>query len=108
MTRPAVELFFHGDCPHVELARERLRAAFVLAEMTPRWREWCLDDADLPAYAVSLASPSILVDGHDVAGGGRCNSGGACGVYWQRDGSFSGAPDAGVIADALVASAATK
>ena len=94
-----VELIWRRDCPNVTAARQNLMRAFSVAGVPARWREWCVDEPDCPEHARAFGSPSILVDGVDVAGHPPGN--GPCRLYHAADGALSGAPSADVIAAAL-------
>ena len=63
-----VELVYAPDCPNVELARTNLRLGFGLAMMAPEWTEHRIGDLQAPARTRGYGSPTVLVDGHDVAG----------------------------------------
>lgn len=97
-----VELIYFSGCPNVPLARERLQQAFVIAGLTPQWREWERDDPASPVYARAYGSPTILVNGRDVTGMKPSADGtGACRVYMQESGVIDGAPAVDIIATAL-------
>ncbi len=97
---PAVELIYDGDCPNVADARAQLLRAFAEAKVEPRWREWQGDGAGSPEHVRGYGSPTILIDGRDVAGTGR-NGGSSCRLYEQPDGAVWGVPSVGMIAAAL-------
>ncbi|MCZ7684627.1 MAG: hypothetical protein M5U28_39980 [Sandaracinaceae bacterium] len=65
---PTLELVYDRGCPHVEAARASLERACEQAGLPPRWTEHSSDDA--PPHARGYGSPTILVDGRDVAGAG--------------------------------------
>lgn len=67
--RLQIELVYDPGCPNVGRARDVLAAACRAAEMPAVWTEWSSDDPECPGYARSLGSPSILVNGEDVAPG---------------------------------------
>ncbi|HZS57950.1 MAG TPA: hypothetical protein VFA43_01680 [Gemmatimonadaceae bacterium] len=95
--RPSyVELIFDATCPHVEAARAQLREALTRAGRPATWTEWDRAAANAPEYAQRYASPTVLVDGRDVAGGGTLEPGGS--------GCRLGTPSAQVILVALMAS----
>lgn len=94
-----VELIWQRDCPNVTAARQNLMRAFSVAGVPARWREWCVDE-DCPEHVRAFGSPSILVDGRDVAGVPTA-SGQSCRLYQTDDGALMGAPSAEVIAAAL-------
>ena len=68
---PQVELVYFDGCPNLPEAREELRAAMGRAGLPPIWTEWNLTDPAIPERVLGYASPTVLVDGADVAGGCR-------------------------------------
>lgn len=64
----SVELIYDPDCPHLPHARAALLKAFDQADIPPAWIEWDRQSADSPAHVRGYGSPTILVDGLDVAG----------------------------------------
>lgn len=97
-----VELIYFRDCPNVELARERLMRGFAKAGVIPKWREWERNEPASPDYARAYGSPTILVNGRDVAGVEPTDdNAGACRVYSRPDAGFDGAPGIDAIAAAL-------
>lgn len=99
---PTVELVYDSDCPNVADARAQLLRAFARTKAEPRWQEWRADDAESPEHVRGYGSPTILVDGNDVAakkqGNGPC-----CRLYPQSDGSMRGVPSVETIRAALEA-----
>lgn len=95
-----VELITDGDCPNVAAARANLIEAFSVAGIDAHWQEWDRDDPDAPGYVRSYGSPTVLVDGRDVADGDLAQ-GNCCRVYRRRDGSFGGVPPVQLIAERL-------
>ena len=71
--------------------------------MPARWQEWRADDADAPARVRGFGSPTVLVDGKDVAGAEPVLGVDSCRVYTHAGGA-RGAPPALLIAAALVRS----
>jgi len=63
-----VDLVYSSDCPNVSLARANLLLAFARAGVKPRWSEHRIGDPESPAHTRGYGSPTILVDGRDVAG----------------------------------------
>ena len=95
-----VEFIWQKDCPNVTAARRNLMQAFSVAEVAASWTEWCVDEADCPEHLRELGSPTLLVDGRDIAGG-TGSEGASCRVYTEPDGSFTGVPPVELIAQAL-------
>lgn len=63
-----VDLIFDAECPNVSAARANLSLAFARAGMKPEWNEYRIGDQRTPAHTRGYGSPTILVDGRDVAG----------------------------------------
>ena len=96
-----VELIYDHDCPNAGSARERLMRAFEAVGVAPRWSEWERSDPASPAHVRSYGSPTILVDGKDVAGGDPTDDISCCRLYADPDGGFQGAPSIQMIESAL-------
>jgi mercuric ion transport protein len=62
-----VELVYDSDCPAARQARENLREALLRAGLAPRWVEWERSSPDAPERVRAYGSPTMLVDGRDVA-----------------------------------------
>lgn len=99
---PTVDLVYDPECPNVRLARANLMRAFSAAGVPASWQEHRIGDPDAPLRTRGFGSPTILVDGRDVAqierGAESC-----CRLY---DGG-SGAPSVDTIAAALSNAALT-
>jgi hypothetical protein len=102
-----VELVYDGDCPNVERARTHLLEAFAHAKVLPRWSEHLAADPATPAHARGYGSPTILVDGRDVAGV-EPGTEPCCRVYTDVDGRLAGVPSVDTIAAALRRSSASR
>jgi hypothetical protein len=88
-----IELIYDPDCPNTEPARGVLREACAQAGIVAGWQEWDRSDAASPAHAQQYGSPTILVDGVDVAGSDTESDAKACRVYRTADGRLAGVPD---------------
>ncbi len=94
-----VELVYDADCPNVGHVRAQLLRAFAEIAMRARWREWRRDEHRAPNRIRAYGSPTILVNGHDVApaaGDAAC-----CRLYPHTDGALSGVPPVESIVTAL-------
>lgn len=97
-----VELVYFDGCPNVSLARDRLARAFAVVGLAPPWQEWERNDPGIPAHVRAFGSPTILVNGCDVAGmQSSGDDGGACRIYSQQSGETEGAPAVDVLVNAL-------
>ncbi len=97
---PKVELIFDSDCPNVEPARQQLREAFSVLGLTPQWTEWLRMDPTSPDYVRQYGSPTILIDGKDIAGS-ESQGAESCRIYQNPDGSLRGVPSVEAITSAL-------
>lgn len=68
---PTVDFIYDADCPNVAAARANLMRALSEAGVSPRWREHRIGDPDLPEAVRGFGSPTVLVNGRDVAGSSR-------------------------------------
>jgi len=94
-----IELIYDKDCPNVEATREHLRQACELAGVNPKWREWDRADDSAPVYVKAHGSPTVLIDGHDVAGQDE-PTGDCCRIY-KHEGQMHGVPPVAMIAGTL-------
>ena len=90
-----VDFIYDSECPNVQSARANLMRAFSRAGVSARWREHRIGDPEAPARVRGYGSPSVLVDGRDVAGQAP-NSDACCRVY-----QAGGVPSVELIAAAL-------
>jgi len=103
--KPTIDLVYFDGCPHLEAAREALRAALGSSAGTTAWREWRSDDPALPEYAAGYGSPSIFVGAREVTGAAPTATATACRVYLDARGERLAAPSAAAIAAAIAAAA---
>ncbi len=96
-----IELIYGPDCPHLELARDRLSRALRSAGLGAEWQEWDQADGESPDYARDHASPTILINGKDVSTDVVEVDAEACRLYRTEDGRLTGAPPESVITTAL-------
>jgi hypothetical protein len=86
-----VELIYDRDCPNAERARTHLAKALAVFGREAQWTEWDRATPESPAHVKGYGSPTILVDGKDVAGGvGEMVP--ACRLYRNAANGFDGAP----------------
>ena len=89
---PRVELVYDPDCPNVQRARKAMLESFSQARLEPSWTEWDGTSSESPAYVRRYGSPTILVNGRDVAGVAPGKKGASCRLYRNGAGRFDGAP----------------
>ncbi|ODV26536.1 MAG: hypothetical protein ABT19_02765 [Rhodanobacter sp. SCN 68-63] len=103
----SVDFLFFPDCPHAEQTRANLDAAFTAIASEPRWIEWDISDPSTPSEFRHYGSPTVLVNGRDVAGAAPMSGESGCRVYEAGDG-LAGAPPVALLVGALrMAPAAT-
>lgn len=98
---PQVELIYDADCPNVDGARRQLRLALDSKGHPPEWGEWNRSDSESPPHAQQYGSPTVLIDGKDVAGASPSEEVNCCRVYQDGSGQFHGVPSVEVIVRAL-------
>lgn len=94
---PQVELIYDTDCPNVPEARKLLLRAFTDAGLKPTWREYDRNSDDSPPYARDYGSPTILVNGKDVAENAG-NNAACCRLYTHGQGTAGVPPMEQVVA----------
>jgi mercuric ion transport protein len=97
-----VELLYQRDCPNVSATRSNLLQALRSVNLPEKWTEWEQSSADIPAYARSFGSPTVLVDGGDVAGVFASAEASCCRLYGSIKSGMSGVPAVALIEAALV------
>lgn len=101
---PSVELIYDATCPNVDSCRAALRTALADAWLAPTWLEWDRSDRATPVGYRAFGSPTVLVDGQDVATmpDGAAPSGNSCRLYSSEDtGALSGIPSVRSVRSAL-------
>lgn len=96
-----VELIYDADCPNAVSARSALIQALNKTGVCARWREWDRLAPDSPEYVRAYGSPTILVEGEDLAGVAAAAGTRACRVYEDERGNLSGIPSVEAICSAL-------
>lgn len=92
-----IELVYFEGCPNAEAARKNLRKACSELGLANDWKEWDQEDDSTPQHLKAFGSPSILVEGKDVAGATGNGSEQSCRLY---EGSHN-APDVETIRTAI-------
>ncbi len=96
-----IDLIHDADCPHSAQARTNLRRALESGGWPGRWREWIRTAPGTPEHLRRFGSPTILVDGRDVAGATPLDGDGACRIYQGGSCQGAGAPSVPMIVAAL-------
>lgn len=97
-----VELIYDQTCPNVDKARHVLGEAFARVGIASSWAEWDRESPESPEHARRYGSPTILVNGKDVADEKPNDGANSCRVYPNGEDGFSGVPSADDIATALM------
>ncbi|MGH8255815.1 MAG: hypothetical protein ACRET0_06340 [Steroidobacteraceae bacterium] len=74
---------------------------FAAPDIIARWHEWDRENPENPAYVRRVGSPTILVDGRDVAEGPEIAGSGARRIYFDRTGNLRRVPGVDEIQAAL-------
>ena len=98
----SVDFIFSNGCPNVAATRAHLIEAFARAGQAARWLEWDLDDPSTPAEFRIHGSPTVLVNGRDVAPASALTHGnrGACRIYQDGD-RHTGVPPVALLINAF-------
>jgi hypothetical protein len=96
-----LELIYDRYCPNIAEARTNILHACNEAGMAAEWSEWDRGDTASPAYVQAFGSPTVLVEGRDVAGARSSESVSCCRLYRSVAGGYSGAPPIELIAAGL-------
>jgi len=94
-----VELVYDKDCPHVAATRANLLRAFEAAGVPAMWTEWEQSSPEALGHLRGFGSPTVLVEGSDVAGAQPVE--GPCCRLYEREDDRGGVPPVGLIAGAL-------
>ncbi len=78
MKMPRIELVYFDGCPNASQARDNLREAIEGSGQDLTWSEWDLMAESTPADFRRFGSPTVLVNGEDVAGDNLSTEAMAC------------------------------
>ena len=92
-----IQLLYFPGCPHVDAARRQLSQALGTLANAPQVIEVDVTDPSTPPHLRSWGSPTILVDGADVALG--VPTGRSCRIYPGSE--IAGVPPLAMIEAAL-------
>jgi hypothetical protein len=79
--KPEITLVYDADCPNVRAARAALREALEHSSLEPEWIEYERTAPGIPERFLRFGSPTILVDGEDVADDPAVAAAASCRVY---------------------------
>jgi hypothetical protein len=96
-----VEFIYDRDCPNVLATRANLIKAFAVSSREARWTEWDSSAADSPPHIMGYGSPTVLLEGKDVAEHSTSDAKASCRLYRRDGGRFDGAPSVELIVAAL-------
>lgn len=98
---PIIDFIFDDDCPNIIAAREQLRSACANLGIPPQWNEWNRTAPNTPEHLQGFGSPTILVNGKDIAGLSPTGIAACCRIYPSSAGTSSGIPSLEMISAAL-------
>ncbi|HEX9744253.1 MAG TPA: hypothetical protein VGB30_02395 [bacterium] len=96
-----IELIYDNICPNVEAAREVLSNALEQSGLPGKWDELNKDDGECPKHAKYYGSPTILVNGKDVAGLEPDSGMDCCRIYDHGEDGMKGIPTVDMIISAI-------
>jgi len=101
--RLTIDLVYEPSCPNVDSARVAIRGALSAVGAPPAWREWDSTDPATPERLRLLGSPTVLVNGRDVAGDGTSPQvdANSCRIYADDTGCMRGAPSLQMVVEAI-------
>src|SRR5712691_29687 len=76
-----VELLYDTNCPNVKDARAQLLRALAATGLSPHWQEWDRGAPESPSRVRAYGSPTILVNGQDVANASPSAGADCCRLY---------------------------
>lgn len=97
-----VELLFDRECPNIAATRESLSLALQAARLPLKWIEWDQSLPDVPSHVRSFGSPTVLIEGRDVAGIQPGCESCCCRLYESAENGTSGVPSVALIQAALL------
>jgi len=97
-----IELIFDNDCPNVEGTKTNLEKACAKAHVNLEWQEWERSSSDSPSYARHYGSPTVLIDGKDIAGIHPHPDVNCCRIYEGPNGKTHGIPSVDLIVHSLL------
>jgi mercuric ion transport protein len=97
-----VELIYDTNCPNVKDARAQLLRAFAETGLQPHWQEWDHGAPESPPRVRAYGSPTILVNGQDIADASPSAGADCCRLYVDDGGRLRGVPSVEAITAALL------
>lgn len=67
MKHMKIELIYFLECPNIEDMRQQLLKACAEVSIEAKWKEWDRNSNKSPDYVRKYASPTILINGKDIA-----------------------------------------
>ncbi len=103
-----IELIYDPYCPNIEDARINLTHALSRMGIPARLKEWNREDSPSPPHVRYYGSPTILINGKNIAGENHLKNSSCCGLHTASDDEIGSAPSVGMIKTALRNSLASK
>ncbi|MGH9857010.1 MAG: hypothetical protein ACRD4B_04105 [Acidobacteriota bacterium] len=87
-----IDLIYDETCPNFEAARVVLKLALDELGIHHEWKEWNRSEGSSPKFIQQYGSPTILVNGKDVAGIGPQSEMNCCRLYEDSAGRLKKVP----------------
>ncbi len=82
-----IEIIYFNGCPNIQAAKDNIKAACKELGIEGSVQEWNQNDDNAPDFTKKYGSPTVLVNGKDVAGDpGDCCTSGSCRIYTDMTG----------------------
>jgi mercuric ion transport protein len=97
-----IDFIYDEFCPNFEAARAVLKRALGELGLRMTWQEWNRSEQSVPAFVSQFGSPTILVNGRDVAGMEPESEISCCRLYEDTAGHLKKVPPFEVVVRAIL------
>ena len=97
-----IDFIYDETCPNFEAARTVLKRALEELGLRLAWHEWNRSEQSAPAFVSRFGSPTILVNGRDVAGVEPESAISCCRLYEDTAGNLKKVPPVELVVRAIL------
>jgi hypothetical protein len=97
-----IDFIYDETCPNFEAARTVLKRALDELGVSLAWQEWNRSEQSAPAFVCQFGSPTILVNGLDVAGVEAESEISCCRLYEDIAGNLKKVPPVELVMRAIL------